>query len=277
MADARPSLVDELVGDGLARREARWIVEEYAVGGDPDAAAAVRAAARRRLAGEPLQYVLGHWPFRSLDLDVDGRVLIPRPETEELVDHALAELARLDVATPTVLDLGCGSGAIGLSIALELERRGLRPSVLCVDASEAALEVARANGRKHGLARVAFVRSDWFDGLDPSLAGRVHLIAANPPYVAAGEMDGLDPVLAHEPRAALVAPDDVAPGFADVARIVAGATRWLVPGGALVCEHGDAHREPALAAARRAGLEARDLDDLAGSPRFLVARRPWSA
>ena len=260
---------------GLATREARWIVEEYAVGGDPAAAGAVRAAARRRLDGEPLQYVLGHWPFRGLDLDVDPRVLIPRPETEELVDHALVELARLDQAAPVVVDLGCGSGAIGLALAQELAARGVRARVVGVDVSEGALAVARANARKHGLADVSFVLADWFDGLDPSLAGRVHLVVANPPYVGSEELAGLDPVLAHEPRGALVAPDhDGVAGFAAVASIVATAPRWLAPGGALVLEHGERQGPAALAAARAAGLEAFDRRDLAGHDRVLIGRMP---
>lgn len=267
-------MVAELVASGLAEREARWIVEEYAVGGDPDAIGAVRAAARRRLEGEPLQYVLGHWPFRGLDLDVDPRVLIPRPETEELVDHALVELARIDEAAPVVVDLGCGSGAIGLSIASELAARGVRARVIGVDASEGALTVARANARKHGLSDVSFVRADWFFGLDESLRGRIHLVVANPPYVGADEIAGLDPVLSYEPRGALVAPDhEGVAGFADVAAIVAAAPAWLAPGGALVLEHGDRQGPAALAAARAAGLDAVDRRDLAGRDRVLVGRR----
>jgi release factor glutamine methyltransferase len=275
VTDASGSLVAELVAAGLVAREARWIVEEYAVGADRDAAGAVWAAARRRLGGEPLQYVLGHWPFRGLDLDVDARVLIPRPETEGLVDLALVELARIDCAAPVVLDLGCGSGAIGLALAAELGARGLSPRVVCVDASPGALDVARANARKHHLASVSFVRSSWFDELDPSLAGRVHLVVANPPYVAGADFASLDPVLAYEPREAIVGADlDGQPGLGDVAAIVAGAPRWLARAGALVLEHGDRHRDAVLAAAREAGLEGTDHDDLAGLPRVLVARRP---
>ncbi|MDE3064336.1 MAG: peptide chain release factor N(5)-glutamine methyltransferase, partial [Acidobacteriota bacterium] len=107
MTDARTALADERVGAGLERREARWLVAEFVVG-DPGERAALDAAAARRLAGEPLQYVIGHWPFRGLDLDLDARVLIPRPETEELVGHALAALARAGSPAPLILDLGCG-------------------------------------------------------------------------------------------------------------------------------------------------------------------------
>ena len=100
---------------------------------------ALEAAQKRRLSGEPLQYVLGHWPFRSLDLDLDERVLIPRPESEELVDVALTELAKNDAVTPLLLDVGCGSGAIGLSLLAELGNRGLRASLVALDVSPDAL------------------------------------------------------------------------------------------------------------------------------------------
>jgi len=122
--------VGELVQAGLERREARWLVEEFGSKSDPDARGGLDEAARRRLAGEPLQYVLGHWPFRSLDLDLDARVLIPRPETEELVGIALMELTRCAVASPTILDLGCGSGAIGLAILAETRQRAVAATLI---------------------------------------------------------------------------------------------------------------------------------------------------
>lgn len=267
-------LVSELVGAGVDQREARWLVEEYVPGGEPAARAALAVAARRRVAGEPLQYVLGHWPFRGLDLDLDSRVLIPRPETEGVVDVALAQLARTDVAAPTILDLGCGSGAIGLALLVELGQRGVVASLVALDESTDALDVARRNARKHRQLAVTFVRSSWFDALDSSLRGRFDLVVANPPYVGEGQFDSLDPVLRFEPRGALVAPDahGVA-GFADLAVIIAGTRAWLSPGGALVCEHGADQRDDVLLAARRAGYgEVADLDDLAGRPRVLVAR-----
>src|ERR1700691_881806 len=108
VTDVNDEFVTELVAAGVERREARWLVEEFVPGGDPDAATAVRQAAARRLKGEPLQYIIGHWPFRTLDLDVDERGLIPRPETEELVDVALRELATGEVAAPLIVDLGTG-------------------------------------------------------------------------------------------------------------------------------------------------------------------------
>lgn len=267
--------MSELVAAGLDQREARWLVDEFAPGGHPDAADVVRAAARRRLDGEPLQYIIGHWPFRNLDLEVDGRVLIPRPETEWLVEVALGELARRDTAAPTIVDLGCGSGAIGLALLDELRDRGLAGQLFALDESVDALVVARRNALKHSLYAVSFARSSWFTSLDRALEGRVDLIVANPPYVGESEFADLDPVLGYEPYGALVAPDadDVA-GFGDLATIIAGAREWLVPGGSLVCEHGEGQRGAVLAASREAGFsEFLDLDDLAGRPRVLVARR----
>lgn len=274
MTDVSAELVNELVQSGLDRREARWLVEEFAPGGS-EWTPALRRAAERRRGGEPLQYVLGHWPFRSLDLDVDERVLIPRPETEELVDVALAELAARAVTAPTIVDLGCGSGAIGLSLLVELQARGVAATLVAVDESSDALTLARANAAKHDLHTVFFVHSTWFKSIDPALRARVDLIVANPPYVALDEIDNLDPVLGYEPRGALVAPDALGVGgFGDLAVIIEESPSWLTARGALVVEHGEGHREAALRAASSAGfVDVRDLDDQAGRPRVLVARR----
>ena len=244
-------------------------------GAEPEAAGALRDAARRRLNGEPLQYIIGHWPFRLLDLEVDERVLIPRPETEELVSVALSELARSDVSAPTILDLGCGSGAIGLSLLYELRQRGINATLVAVDESLDALAVARRNALKHTLHAVSFVHSSWFENIDASLRGRVDLIVANPPYVGVEEFATLDPVLAHEPRGAIVAPGVAGvAGFGDLSVIVNEAIHWLQTGGVLICEHANTHRDALLALATRVGYhDVNDLDDLAGQPRVLVARR----
>ena len=274
MASAELALLDELVSLGLVRREARWIVEEFAPGGDPAARSAVLAAARRRLEGEPLQYVVGHWPFRSLDLDLDNRVLIPRPETEELVGVAITELARADAVTPRILDLGCGSGAIGLSILVELAERGVYATLMALDESEGALAVARRNAIKHRQVAVTFVRSSWFEGLDASLRGQFDLIVANPPYVGAGEFRELDEVLHYEPEGALVAADaDGVEGFADIAEIVRGAPLWLRAHGSLVLEHGATQANASRSAALAAGFaHVETMSDMSGHDRILVAR-----
>jgi release factor glutamine methyltransferase len=275
-----PSVTDDkaraaaLVRDGIPPHEARWLVEEFNHDGTIDEAA-LGAATVRRLNGEPIQYVLGHWPFRSLDLDVDPRVLIPRPESEELVEVALAELARADVDAPLIVDLGCGSGAIGLSLLSELGERGVAATLVALDESPDALDVARHNAVKHDLHAASFVRSSWFDDLDGSLRGRVDLIVANPPYVGAMEFARLDPVLRHEPRGAIVAADaDGVVGFEALGHIIGHSLEWLARKGVLVCEHADVHRDAALQAASEAGFgSCEDRDDMAGHPRVLVARR----
>ena len=274
MASAEAILVDEVVALGLERREARWIVEEFAPGGDDSARSSVLGAAQRRLGGEPLQYVIGHWPFRSLDLDLDNRVLIPRPETEELVDVAIGELVRADASAPVIADLGCGSGAIGISLLVELAERGVRSSLIAVDSSPGALAVARRNAIKHHQVAVTFVESNWFNGVDPALRGRFDLIVANPPYVAADEFISLDQVLRYEPYAALVAGDmDGIRGFADVAQIITTAVSWLSTRGVLVVEHGADQGPAARAAALDAGFaDVATTLDASGHERMLVAR-----
>jgi release factor glutamine methyltransferase len=275
VTDVNAELTTELVAAGIDRREVRWLIEEFLPGGDIDAVPALRIAAQRRLDGEPLQYIIGHWPFRSLDLDVDPRALIPRPESEELVGVALAALAKSDVTAPVIVDLGCGSGAIGLSLLDELRRRGVAGSLVAVDESVDALALARSNALKHQIHAVSFVRSSWFDDVDESLAGHVDLIVANPPYVSDEEFVELDPMLRYEPLSAIVSPDALGVGgFSDVAIIVSEAISWLKPGGLLVLEHANTHRDAALSCATVAGFsEVEDLDDLAGLPRVLVARK----
>lgn len=275
VTDVNARFVDELVEIGIERREARWLVEEFVPGNDERARESLMAAARRRLDGEPLQYILGHWPFRSLDLDVDERALIPRPETEELVDVALKELAKGASNAPLIVDLGTGTGAIGLSLLSEIRSRGILGTLIAVDESSEALALARQNARKHRLDAVSFVQSWWFGSLDPSLRGRIDLIVANPPYVDEAAFSTLDPVLHYEPRGALVADSaHGVGGFADLDVIIAEAIEWLAPGGVLVSEHGDTQGDAVLGAARAAGFrEVSDLKDMAGLPRVLVARR----
>jgi release factor glutamine methyltransferase len=270
-----------LGGDVEAANEARWLCQEVS-GRDGtewalalDEAAAERAVARldamvaRRRAGEPLPYVLGSWGFRLLDLFVDRRVLIPRPETEVVVEVALERLAGRERPL-VVADLATGSGAIALSLARELPLTGVE--VWATDISTDALDVARANlaGLGREAVNVRLAQGDWFEALPPSLCGRFDLIVANPPYVAEG--DELGPgVREWEPPEALFAGAD---GLDAVRVLVAGAATWLRPGGHLVVEIGAGQGEAAVALAPGAGLVGVAVrPDLAGRPRVLVGRR----
>jgi release factor glutamine methyltransferase len=221
----------------------------------------------RRAGGEPLQYVLGRWGFRSLDLFVDRRVLIPRPETEEVVTHALAELDRLDGRL--VVDLGTGSGAIALAVASE--RKGVE--VWATDASADAIEVARANlaGIGRAAARVRLAAGSWFTPLPSALRGTVDVVVANPPYVAAGEP--LPPeVIDWEPVGALVSGPT---GLESIGEVVRDAATWLRRPGALVVEIGETQSAAALALAREVGFGDSEIRvDAAGRDRVLVARTP---
>jgi release factor glutamine methyltransferase len=218
----------------------------------------------RRKTGEPLQYVLGRWGFRTLDVHVDERVLIPRPETEMVVEHALDVIDALGARL--VVDLGTGSGVIAMSIAVE--RPGL--TVWATDASKEALDVARANlaGIGRAATRVRLENGDWFDALPPALAGTVDVVVSNPPYVAAS-----DPLPAEvsdwEPQAALISGPT---GLEAIARILTDAPRWLRPSGAVVLEIGDTQREQALELAGERFTDVHVRNDLAGRPRALVAR-----
>ena len=228
------------------------------------------AMVARRLHGEPLQYVLGHWSFRTLDLLVDRRVLIPRPETEHLVEVALS-IARATTGPLTIADLGTGSGAIAMALAAELFPRPL--TVWATDASEDALAVARANLAGMGRAAVA-VRMEagsWYDALPPDLAGDLDLVVSNPPYIGTAE-DLDERVRAWEPAAALLAGPD---GLDALREVIAGAPRWLAAGGSLVCEIGAAQGPAVIALAEAAGLTAARVEpDLAGHDRVLVATQP---
>jgi release factor glutamine methyltransferase len=273
---ATDALLDELTATLGSRTEARWLLEE--LDGIQDAARAARARtlAARRAAGEPLQYVLGHWPFRGLDLLVDARALVPRPETELLVGIAVERVvARGDGAV--VCDLGCGTGAIALSLEAEARAAGVNAEVHASDVAHAALELARRNAARLGAGEVAFHRGSWYEALPSSLRGRVDLCCANPPYVGRVERLALAVELDFEPEVALVAADgaDGTPGFAAIETVLTGAREWLVPGGTLLVEHGATQRDAATALAARLGLvEVVDHEDLAGRPRVLEARAP---
>ncbi|HEY7739719.1 MAG TPA: peptide chain release factor N(5)-glutamine methyltransferase [Steroidobacteraceae bacterium] len=221
--------------------------------------AALEALAGRRLRGEPVAYLTGHREFWSLDLCVTPDVLVPRPETERVVELALAALT--GIARPAVLDIGTGSGAIALAIARE------RPdaAVTAVDRSAEAVAVAAGNAGRLGIANVRFLRGTWFG---PVGGERFDLVASNPPYLAAD--DPALAALAHEPRPALVAGPT---GLEALAQVCAGSPAVLVPGGTLVVEHGAAQGAAVrglMSAAGFAGVATHG--DLAGLPRATQGR-----
>jgi release factor glutamine methyltransferase len=269
------------------RPSARWLCEvAAAVDGDDflaalDEPATVRMVAHlddmvaRYRAGEPLQYVLGRWAFRRLDLAVDRRVLIPRPETE-LVAEVAIDLARRCGRPVRVADLGTGSGAIGLAMADELPLTGT--TVWLTDVSADALHVARANlaGIGRAAANVRVAEGSWFAALPRG--ERFDVIVANPPYVAEDPGSAVDAadlapeVAAWEPHVALFGGPD---GLDHVRAIVAGAPRHLAPDGWLVLEIGSAQGPAARRLLTEAGYRGVDVRrDLAGHDRIALARSP---
>jgi release factor glutamine methyltransferase len=279
----------DLVADGIGKlngggldnpaQEARWIAEHA---GGLTATELVLALdelvtercgthfhlmLERRLAGEPLQYVLGRWGFRKLDLFLDRRVLIPRPETEALVESALAECDRL--GAELAVDLGTGSGAIALAMASE--RVGLE--VWATDASSDALDVARANlaGLGRPATRVRLAEGSWFAALPEDLRGRIDVIVSNPPYVIDAEMDELpDEVRGWEPEIALVSGTK---GLDDIELILTEAPTWLTRPGALLLEIDPRQASAVQRMARQAGFTSATVwPDLPGRDRIVQAR-----
>jgi len=219
----------------------------------PGETAALRALVTRRARREPLAYVLGEWGFRRLTLKVDRRVLVPRPETEIVVERCLELLRGLDA--PAVLDVGVGSGAIALAIADE------HPAarVTAIDVSEGALEVARENAKATGL-EITFEHRDVREGL----VGSYDLVVSNPPYVTAEEIEQLEPeVRDWEPRAATVGDD-----YTKV--IAAAAAKVLKPGGWLVLEVGDGQARAVATVLQELGYEdVTTASDLTGRDRVV--------
>jgi release factor glutamine methyltransferase len=226
---------------------------------DEEQAARLQALVQRRLAGEPIAYIVGKREFFGLDFEVSEAVLIPRPDTELIVELAIERLP----PHGRLLDMGTGSGAIAVAVA------HTRPdaAVTALDLSDAALEVARRNAANNG-ARVRFLRSDWFDALDANEA--FELIASNPPYIAAGDEHLSQGDLRFEPAGALT---DHADGLSALRAIVAGAAAHLVPGGWLLMEHGYDQAASVRALLDAGGYtEVQSWRDLAGIERVSGAR-----
>jgi release factor glutamine methyltransferase len=248
-----------LLGDTLACSRT-WLLAHDDAMLSAEQSTRLRARLARRASGEPLAYLLGEKEFHGLMLHVDSNVLVPRPDTEVLVDWAIELLTK--APAQNVIDLGTGSGAIALAV------KHAQPiaTVTATDLSPAALRVAKANASRLALD-VEFIESSWWQGVPQR---RFHLVLSNPPYIAAG-----DPHLAalgHEPALALTPGGD---GLDAMRSIVAGATARLEPGGWLLLEHGFDQADAVQTLLRVhgfVGIQTRQ--DLAGQPRCSGAHQP---
>ena len=264
LAEARAVGIERLDAQRLLAhvlaRPRSWLLAHDDALLDAAPAELFRAGLARLAAGAPLAYALGEQEFHSLLLHVNSNVLVPRADTEVLVDWAIERL-RDGAAQPRVLDLGTGSGAI----ALALKAACPAAQVCAVDASTAALEVAQANGQRLGLV-VQWLLSDWWSALAQR---HFDLIVSNPPYVAAH--DPHLPGLRHEPSMALTPGVD---GLEALRCIARGATHHLEPGGWVLLEHGFDQAEAVGELLRAEGLHAvQTRVDLAGRPRCAGAQR----
>jgi release factor glutamine methyltransferase len=264
-------------------QEARWLCE-HASGMDSAefsaeqdqlvtvaCAKSLNSMVRDRLSGVPLQYVMKRWAFRHLDIMVDKRVLIPRPETEQVVQVAL-DIARKTSSDQAlrVVDLGTGSGVIGLSMAFELGVEAAH--VWLTDASVDALDVARANmvGIGRAAANVRVVHGSWWDALPQDIAGQIDIAICNPPYIAQGDSEVAPDVHLYEPHSALYASDN---GLSDLRTVVEGASSWLKKSGWLVLEIGYQQGAEVLAMMSASGFVGAEIkQDLSGRDRIAVGQ-----
>jgi release factor glutamine methyltransferase len=251
-----------LARHALGWNRAVWLASRRDQASDPFVSEYAGLLARR-LAREPVSLITGAREFWGLQFDTRPGVLIPRFETELLVEEALEELA--GIAAPRLADIGTGSGCLAVALAHELPRA----RVVATDLSGLALDVARSNAAKHGVTdRVRFVLTDMLDGVAESF----DVIVSNPPYVQSGDREGLAPeVRDHEPALALFGGTD---GLDAIRAVVARTPARLAPGGRLIIEFGYDQDERVCAIAQDAGLTVlRVRDDLQGIPRVVVLRR----
>ena len=230
-----------------------------------------RELVRRRAGGEPLQSILGVWGFYGRDFKVTSGVFIPRPETERLVEHALALIRPPDqrLVSPVAVEVGCGSGVIAVSLAAEAPRL----EIWATDINPQAIELTRTNAHRHGVdARVHVEVGNRFDPLPARLRGEVDLLVSNPPYVRRGDLPSLAPEVQHDPREAL---DGGADGIDFYRALAAGAERWLRPGGWIAVEIGADQGEAVPAILRSSHLEDVEVHpDYNDLPRVVTGRRP---
>ena len=240
-----------------------WLIAHEYDALQPNIQKAFEALLNRRSAGEPIAYIMGRREFYGLDLLVTPDTLIPRPDTETLVDAALAKI--LDNANQSILDLGTGSGAIALAVA----KHKPKANVVAVDASPAALEVAKKNAASLAITNVHFMLSDWYAGLANQ---RFDLIVSNPPYIEQNDMHLTQGDLRFEPISALTSGAD---GLDDIRHIVEHCLIYLKPQGWLMIEHGYNQAEAVSHLMAEIGLvEIEALKDLAGNNRVTLAKNP---
>ncbi len=258
-----PSLDAELLLARALGQDRSWLIAHRDEAPDAEAQVLADDWLARRRAGEPLAYITGSREFWSLHLEVTPAVLIPRPDTEVLVERALELIPPQDARR--ILDLGTGSGAI--AIALASERPAAR--VTATDASPQALAVARRNAERLVPGRIRFVEGDWFAAVGDE---RFDVIVSNPPYVAEDDAALADAAIAREPRAALAAGPD---GLDAIRRIAAGLPAHLAPAGRALIEHGAMQAAAVAGILRAGGLEVVACRrDLAGTDRVTEARLP---
>ena len=240
-----------------------WLIAHEYDALQPNIQKAFEALLNRRLAGEPIAYIMGRREFYGLDLLVTPDTLIPRPDTETLVDAALAKI--LDNANQSILDLGAGTGAIALAVA----KHRPKANVVGVDASPAALEVAKNNAASLAITNVRFILSDWYAGLANQ---RFDLIVSNPPYIEQNDIHLTQGDVRFEPISALTSGAD---GLDDIRHIVEHCLIYLKPQGWLMIEHGYNQADLVADLMAEVGLVSIEtLKDLAGNNRVTMAKNP---
>lgn len=256
--------VDELACRALAcRRIDLYLLHDRVP--SPQEVDCLRTLLKRRAHGEPLQYLLGSQPFRRAEIRVDSRVLIPRPETEELVELVLAREGKRRGLR--VLDAGTGSGCVAISLAQELPDC----RVLAVDSSRAALDLAQENARQNGVEQ--FIHFQQLNLLTAWPEEQVDVLVSNPPYVAEFERGILAPELAHEPQDALFGGED---GLLFYRRFAAGLEQLLCPGGRFYLEIGSGQAAALVEHFGGLGIQVETGQDLSGRDRFISGLRPDS-
>lgn len=256
------TLLAEAIG-----KDRTYLIINFTQQAPEDLLSKFREMVNRRAAGEPLQYITGHQEFFGLDFEVTPDVLIPRPETELIVEEAIRIVQQDRITRPVIVDVGAGSGCIAVALARELGDARMIAS----DISEAALRVARRNAARHGLGdRVDFAASDLLDAFAEE--DFADFILSNPPYVSEEETHSLQrEVRDWEPRLALTDSND---GLSFYRRLLKDAPMRLKPGGRLICEMGYTQSEKISAMIdRRVWDGGRLLDDLQGIPRTIVLRK----